>query len=645
MNAKVVIFLILTSSFILDAKAGSADWNLNPTSADWNTAVNWTPATVPNGPADTATFASSAVTDVSISARVQVNGIAFDPGAEAFTINNQPGVVLTLSGAGITNSSGVLQNFANSSELHFTHGATAGDSVVYTNPQATLIKFEDSSTASSAQFINFAGDASSFAGQIVFQGHSTAGNGTFRNTGLPDAGHHPEVTFRDQASAGQAVFTNDPFSGGIVSFYNHATADHAIITTAEIFSIAWFFSNSTAGNATLVNEGSTIVAGYGGTTQFIDSSTAGNSLCIANGAAVASIQSEEGKVSFGDNATAANGTFIANGGQVPGANGAFILLYNSSTAENGTFYANGAPADGAFGGAVIFGLDATASAATLIAKGEIGSGGDEPGGIVFADNSVGAQARVELFENGFLDIRGHDTPELTIGSLEGDGLVFMGGANLSVGSNNLSTIFSGLIEEASEGTTGSLTKIGTGMLKLSGPNTYTGGTTVNRGGLVINNTTGSGTGTGAVQVNGGTLAGSGIISGAVTVGTGSGTGAFLTPGMGASKATTLTIQSALTFEADGTYTCRLNTKKAKADQLIANEITIESGAQFAFKATGGEQLQTGKSATVISNTAATPISGTFANLPDGSTFTVGPNTFEVSYEGGDGNDLTLTVVP
>jgi hypothetical protein len=61
--------------------------------------------------------------------------------------------------------------------------------------------------------------------------------------------------------------------------------------------------------------------------------------------------------------------------------------------------------------------------------------------------------------------------------------------------------------------------------------------------------------------------------------------------------------------------------------------------------TGDEQLRVGKSRTVISNTAATPISGTFANLPDGSTFTVGNNDFQVDYEGGDGNDLTLTVVP
>jgi hypothetical protein len=49
--------------------------------------------------------------------------------------------------------------------------------------------------------------------------------------------------------------------------------------------------------------------------------------------------------------------------------------------------------------------------------------------------------------------------------------------------------------------------------------------------------------------------------------------------------------------------------------------------------------------TAISNTSATPISGTFANLADGSTLTVGRNNYQVSYSGGDGNDLTLTVVP
>jgi len=56
-----------------------------------------------------------------------------------------------------------------------------------------------------------------------------------------------------------------------------------------------------------------------------------------------------------------------------------------------------------------------------------------------------------------------------------------------------------------------------------------------------------------------------------------------------------------------------------------------------------QSLATGTVFTVISNTAAIPIVGTFSNLPDGATITIGDNTFEADYEGGDGNDLTLTV--
>src|SRR5580765_477217 len=41
------------------AFAGSATWDLNPGSGDWNTATNWTPTTMPNSSADTATFAFS----------------------------------------------------------------------------------------------------------------------------------------------------------------------------------------------------------------------------------------------------------------------------------------------------------------------------------------------------------------------------------------------------------------------------------------------------------------------------------------------------------------------------------------------------------------------------------------------------------
>jgi len=48
---------------------------------------------------------------------------------------------------------------------------------------------------------------------------------------------------------------------------------------------------------------------------------------------------------------------------------------------------------------------------------------------------------------------------------------------------------------------------------------------------------------------------------------------------------------------------------------------------------------------LIRNTSADPISGTFSNLPDGAIVNVNGNNLQASYEGGDGNDLTLTVVP
>jgi len=72
-------------------------------------------------------------------------------------------------------------------------------------------------------------------------------------------------------------------------------------------------------------------------------------------------------------------------------------------------------------------------------------------------------------------------------------------------------------------------------------------------------------------------------------------------------------------------------------------VTIESGAQFDFQPIGNRRLTSGTIA--INNTSANPIAGAFVNLPDGSTFTASRNNFQVSYEGGDGNELILTVVP
>jgi len=54
----------------ISAHASSATWNLNPSSDSWNTAGNWTPATVPNAFSDIATFDVSNQTSVTVNKRV-----------------------------------------------------------------------------------------------------------------------------------------------------------------------------------------------------------------------------------------------------------------------------------------------------------------------------------------------------------------------------------------------------------------------------------------------------------------------------------------------------------------------------------------------------------------------------------------------
>jgi autotransporter-associated beta strand protein len=193
------------------------------------------------------------------------------------------------------------------------------------------------------------------------------------------------------------------------------------------------------------------------------------------------------------------------------------------------------------------------------------------------------------------------------------------------------------------GTGGSLIKVGRGRLTLSNANTYTGGTTVNRGSLLIRNSTGSATGTGPVQVNTGTLGGSGFIAGNVVIGDGTGSRAYLSPG-GRAQLGTLTILGTVGFSADATYDFAFNSSRAASDQLVANGVTINTGAVVALVDNGNTVLPSGTTFTVINNTAVSPIVGTFDNLPDSSMITIGNNTYQASYSGGDGNDLTLTVV-
>jgi autotransporter-associated beta strand protein len=564
-------------------RGGSATWSVDPISSDWNTATNWTPATVPNGPVDTATFLASNTTAIALSANVEVDSLLFDSGASSFTIISLPQLPLTISGTGIINNSGVPQNFiidqddsADSNGITFSNNASAGTATVFTvmggkdfafGTGGTLI-FRNTATAANGTFDVFGAKAHAYrGGSINFWDSSNAGNATIAV--------HPggAIDFAQSASLGHATITND---NGLVIFQNDATGgDGTIINSAPLTGGGVFLA--ACGNVTVINAGASQASSAGYT-----------------------------RISF--------------------------------TADNGTFINNGGDGTGAAGGITDFvGGGANAAQSILIANG--GTNGGLGGAITFSESSVGGTARVELFGNGTLDISGHNLAGIAIGSLEGDGQASLGANPLTIGGSNLSTIFSGLIQG-----TGQIIKNGKGTLSLSSANTYTGGTTLTRGTLRVSNISGSATGSGSVQVDGGILGGTGIIAGETSIGLGTTAPAILKPSAGGKKPATLTIQSALHFKG-GAFDYQVDTRKAQGDQVVANGVSIENQDAFNFATVSNRKLPVGQVFIAISNTAATPISGTFGNLPDGATFRAGKNTFQANYEGGDGNDLTLTVIP
>jgi len=129
------------------------------------------------------------------------------------------------------------------------------------------------------------------------------------------------------------------------------------------------------------------------------------------------------------------------------------------------------------------------------------------------------------------------------------------------------------------------------------------------------------------------------VAGAVTIASG---GSIAPGNFGTAR---LTTKRALIFEPDGRYDWEFNTIDTTVDVVGAMEVTIASGAMFNPSRLGGGRLPIGKRFVILENGGADPISGTFENLADGNLIRVGSNNFQADYEGGDGNDLTLTVVP
>jgi autotransporter-associated beta strand protein len=150
---------------------------------------------------------------------------------------------------------------------------------------------------------------------------------------------------------------------------------------------------------------------------------------------------------------------------------------------------------------------------------------------------------------------------------------------------------------------GALAKTGSGTLRLNFANSYSGGTTLSFGRLLVNNPAGSGTGSGGVTVNGGTLGGLGTISGVVTVNS-AGT---VAPGT-ASVIGRLTLGSPPAFGGTNFMRIDRNGGPSMADRIVLTSGTLNYGGTLVVSNAGAALI----GGEVFTNFTAPAYSGAFA---------------------------------
>jgi autotransporter-associated beta strand protein len=203
---------------------------------------------------------------------------------------------------------------------------------------------------------------------------------------------------------------------------------------------------------------------------------------------------------------------------------------------------------------------------------------------------LGTSNTTLTLDGGTLDMKGNP--------IGGDGTA----GNLAIDNLNFRSGTLRNVSQINHGSTG-LTKTTSGTLTLSGTHTYTGATTIAAGKLVLD-----GSITSNLTATNGTLAALGdpVITG------------------------DLEIPSPGTFEATPGVTLT-----ASGNVTLAGALGL----------TTQPDLTVGDTFTLLEKTTPGPITGTFTGRPEASIFTAAGQNWQITYLGGDGNDVVVTVAP
>jgi autotransporter-associated beta strand protein len=429
-------------------------------------------------------------------------------------------------------------------------GASSTSNLSFSSNTTSIGEFSFTSSASNYNFNFDVGQALTFTGVGV---RIDGGSATFTGGQI----------FFNSGTAATATF-----NGSILQFQNSSTAASAVINNTlgtGLTSVA-FFDNATAGNATITNSATRSAVLFAGT------SAAGNATITNSGSRSA------------------------------------VLFHNGSTAGNATLTNTGADSGIFFESSP--GLNSTGGNATII-NGGVNSV------VEFSGHATGGNASISnTSTTAVVDISLSTGPngdnKLSAGSIAGGGFFYLGGAQFTVGGNNLSTQVSGIISDCGTGrdcenelaTGGSLVKTGAGTLTLSGMNLYTGATLINDGVLVVNGSIAPSSLT--------TVSANAMLTGTGTVGNLQVDGVFA-PGNG-TPASSMTVAGSLAFSSGAQYVVQVNAVTASSTNATGAATLGNAGvnASFAGDATIRKQY------TIV--TANGGVNGTFggvtnSNLP------------------------------
>ena len=470
----VCLWIFVVSS-IFQISLFAETWNIDA-AGNWNTPANWSPATVPNGADETATFGSiiTAPRTITVDAALGVTTLNIDNN-NAYTIASGTLTIFQIFGTapGIINITNINGNGAHaiSSNLLLASG------VFITQNSTNPVTFSGVISSSLSDTVLISGTGTLvLSGANTFEGLVLSDIDTLSISADNNLGNASNfLTLSNSTLNTTATFSTDRS----VSLVGTAEFDTNVGTTFTVSATGALFGTgglTKSGTGTLLLSGVNTYTGASsitsGVLELSGSGTLGNtsSLAISGGGSFV-ITAGAGSKTIGSLSGGGSGINLNDNG--------LVISQSAGNSFSGVISGTGGITKSGAATLTFSGVN-TYTGGTTLSAGTLAVG---------ADNNLGGTGAL-TFNGGTLNTTATFSSARDV-TLSGAGTINTDGATTFTESGVISS-------------TGGLTKSGTGILVLSGVNTYTGGTTVSAGTLAVGADNNLG-GTGALTFNGGTL--------------------------------------------------------------------------------------------------------------------------------------------